>query len=159
MIKVYHGSDVEVREVDLVHSQMFRDFGPGFYVSKEMKQAVRFAKYKADRPSSKTHKAFVSVFEFNDDSIVDGSLRVKKFDNYSDEWVDFIHEYRQSTDTDYDLIIGPIANDDVRTQYARYDMGEISKQELLESLKYKRVTYQYCFKTAKAISFLRRVDL
>ena len=43
MIKVYHGSDVEVREVDLVHSQMFKDFGPGFYVSKEMKQAVRFA--------------------------------------------------------------------------------------------------------------------
>ena len=34
-------------------------------------------------------------------------------------------------------------------------MGEISKDELLESLKYKRVTYQYCFKTMTAVSFLK----
>lgn len=158
MMTVYHGSDVEVREVDLAHSQMYKDFGPGFYVSTERKQAVHFAKYKADRPFSTTHKAVVSVFDFDDRSLSDGSLRVKRFDSYSNEWVDFIHEYRNSRATDYDLIIGPIANDDVRTQYARYDIGEITKAELLESLKYKRITYQYCFKTAKALSFLKRVD-
>ena len=157
-MKVYHGSDVEVREVDLVYSQMYKDFGPGFYVSTERKQAVHFAKYKADRPSSATHKAVVSVFDFDECSLTDGSLRVKKFDSYSNDWVDFIHEYRNSRALDYDLIIGPIANDDVRTQFARYDMGEISKEDLLESLKYKRITYQYCFKTARAVSFLKRVD-
>lgn len=158
-MKVYHGSDVDVRDVDLVHSQMFKDFGPGFYVSADKKQAIRFAKYKADRPSSTTHKAVVSTFDFDDRTLLDGSLRIKMFKSYSEEWVDFIHEYRNSTETEFDLIIGPIANDDVRTQYARYDMGEISKEELLECLKYKRVTYQFCFKTAKAISFLRRVDI
>lgn len=157
-MKVYHGSDVEVKNVDLAHSQMYKDFGPGFYVSVDKKQARHFAKYKADRPASKTHKAIVSVFDFDERALTDGSLRVKKFEGYSTEWVDFIHEYRHTSETDYDLIIGPIANDDVRTQYARYDMGEITKEELLESLKYKRVTFQYCFKTIKAVSFLKSTD-
>jgi len=154
-MKVYHGSDVEVKEVDLTHSQMYKDFGPGFYVSADKKQAIHFAKYKADRPSSKTHKPVVSVFDFNVDALSDGSLKVKHFEGYTTEWVDFIHKYRHSLETDYDLVIGPIANDDVRTQYARYDMGEISKEELLDALKYKRVTYQYCFKTPAALSFLK----
>ena len=157
-MKVYHGSDVEVKHVDLACSQMYKDFGPGFYVSADKKQAVHFARYKAARPASKTHKAVVSEFDFDERSITDGSLRVKLFEGYSTEWVDFIHEYRHSNETDYDLVIGPIANDDVRTQYARYDLGEITKEELLESLKYKRVTYQYCFKTMTAVSFLKRTE-
>lgn len=157
-MKVYHGSDVEVADVDLARSQMYKDFGSGFYVSVDRKQAVLFAKYKADRPASKTHKAVVSVFDFDERALTDGSLRVKQFEGYSTEWVDFIHEYRHSNETDYDLIIGPIANDDVRTQYARYDMGEITKEELLESLKYKRVIYQYCFKTMTAVSFLKSLE-
>lgn len=157
MIKVYHGSDVEVTNIDLAHSQMYKDFGPGFYVSLDEKQAVHFAKYKADRPSSKTHKPVVSVFEFDENRLTDGSLRVKQFEGYSTEWVDFIQEYRNSGETDYDLVIGPIANDDVRTQFVRYDMGEITKDELLKSLKYKRVTYQYCFKTMVAVSYLKSI--
>ena len=54
-MKVYHGSDVKVTNVDLAHSQMYKDFGPGSYVSVDKKQAVHFAKYKADRPASQTH--------------------------------------------------------------------------------------------------------
>lgn len=157
MMKVYHGSDVEVKEIDLSRSLMFKDFGPGFYVSSSLKQAQAFAKYKADRPKSQTHTAVVSAFEFDDASLEDGSLRVKRFDGYSEEWIDFINEYRGSKETDYDLIIGPIANDDVRTSFAQYQLGEMTKQELLEALKYKRVTYQYCFKTEIAVSKLARI--
>lgn len=157
MMKVYHGSDVEICEVDLSRSLMYKDFGPGFYVSADEKQARAFAKYKADRPSSSTHQAVVSVFEFDEASLADGSLKVMRFDNYSEAWIDFIAEYRGKEGTDYDVVIGPIANDDVRTQFAQYTMGEITKAQLLESLKYKRVTYQYCFKTEVAISKLKRI--
>ena len=156
-MKLYHGSDVEVREVDLSHSLMYKDFGPGFYMSAELKQAKAFAKYKADRPKSETHKAVVSTFELDEVCLSDGSLRIKRFAYYSEEWIDFIHIYRTTTDTEYDIVIGPIANDDVRTQFAKYEMGEITKEELLDSLKYKKVTYQYCFKTEAAVSKLRRI--
>jgi hypothetical protein len=48
-MKVYHGSDVEVTNVDLAHSQMYKDFGPGFYVSVDKKQARHFAKKSTDK--------------------------------------------------------------------------------------------------------------
>lgn len=158
-MKLYHGSDVEVKVVDLSYSLMMKDFGPGFYVSADLKQAEAFAKYKADRPKSKTKTPVVSIFEFDDARLSSEELKVKRFENYSEEWIDFIDTYRGKKDTDYDIIIGPIANDDVRTQFALYGFGEITKHELLESLKYKRVTFQYCFKTQIAVSYLRKIEL
>lgn len=157
-MRVYHGSDVEVRDVDLSRSLMFKDFGPGFYVSADRRQAEAFASYKADRPRSMTKTPVVSVFEVDDACLTDGSLRIKRFEGYSEEWIDFIDEYRVSRETEFDLVIGPIANDDVRTSFAQYQMGEMTKAELLEKLKYKRVTYQYCFKTEVAVDKLRRVE-
>ena len=157
MMELYHGSDVEVTEIDLSCSLMFKDFGPGFYVSADKKQAQAFAKYKADRPKSSTHKAVVSTFTIDEACLTDGSLIIKRFENYSEEWIDFIDQYRGSKDTEFDLVIGPIANDDVRTSFAQYQMGEMTKAELLEALKYKRVTFQYCFKTEAAVSKLKRI--
>lgn len=156
-MKLYHGSDVEVTNIDLSRSLMRKDFGPGFYLSANLKQAENFAMYKADRPRSATHTPIVSTFEF--DELKAANLRVKQFDNYSEEWIDFISEYRERSTTDYDLVIGPIANDDVRTKFAQYSFGEITKQELLESLKYKHVTYQYCFKTSNALLALKSIKL
>ena len=156
-MRLYHGSDVEVRSIDLSQSLMYKDFGPGFYVSADLKQAEAFARYKADRPKSVTHVPVVSTFELDETCLKDDSLRIKKFEGYSEEWIDFINEYRGSKDTEFDLVIGPIANDDVRTSFAQYQMGEMTKAELLEALKYKRVTYQYCFKTEAAVSKLRRI--
>lgn len=156
-MRLYHGSDVEVRDIDLSRSLMFKDFGPGFYVSADRVQAENFAKYKADRPRSKTKTPVVSVFEMDDACLTDGSLRIKRFEYYSEEWIDFIDEYRASRDTDFDLVIGPIANDDVRTSFAQYQMGEMTKAELLEALKYKKVTFQYCFKTEAAVSKIKRI--
>lgn len=157
-MRVYHGSDVEVREVDLSRSLMFKDFGPGFYVSAQRRQAENFASYKADRPWSKTKTPVVSLFEMDDACLTDGSLRIKRFEGYSEEWIEFIDEHRASRETEFDLVIGPIANDDVRTSFALYQMGELTKAELLEKLKYKKVTYQYCFKTEAAVARLRRIE-
>lgn len=156
-MRLYHGSDVEVRSIDLSRSLMYKDFGPGFYVSADLKQAEAFARFKADRPKSVTNVPVVSTFELDETCLKDGSLRIKRFEGYSEEWIDFINEYRGSKDTEFDLVIGPIANDDVRTSFAQYQMGEMTKAELLEALKYKRVTYQYCFKTEAAVSKLRRI--
>lgn len=157
-MKVYHGSDVGVRKVDLSYSLMYKDFGPGFYVSADRLQAENFAKYKADHPRSKTHTPVVSTYELDEECLTNGSLRIKKFENYSDEWIGFIEKYRVSKEIEYDLIIGPIANDDVRTSFAEYQMGEITKSELLEKLKYKRVMYQYCFKTDVAVAKLQWIE-
>ena len=48
------------------------------------------------------------------------------------------------------IVIGPIANDDVRTQFVKHMLGEITEIELMENLKWKRCTYQYCFISVSA---------
>ena len=154
-MKLYHGSDVEIVNIDLSYSQINKDFGKGFYLSDDINQAWNFAKYKADKPKSRTKEAVVTEFEFDDSHLYDGSLRVIRFDGYSLEWVSFIKANRQVRNNDYDIVIGPIANDDVRTQFVKHMLGEITEIELMENLKWKRCTYQYCFISDEAISFLK----
>lgn len=153
---LYHGSDVLIDTIDLSKSQYFKDFGRGFYLSDNFKQANGFAIYKAAKPSSKTHKSFVTTFYFDENNLNNGKLLVLKFDSYSEAWIDFIDRNRNSANQKYGVIIGPIANDQVRSQFLRYENGEIDKSELLDSLKYKHLTFQYCFVTEKAISKLER---
>ena len=45
---------------------------------------------------------------------------------------------RQVRNNDYDIVIGPIANDDVRTQFVKHMLGEITEIELMENLKWSK---------------------
>lgn len=156
-MRLYHGSDIEIVAVDLSRSQVNKDFGKGFYLSDDAKQTWNFARYKADKPRSISKTAVVTEFAFDDKHFVDGSLRVLRFDGYSLDWVKFIKENRQTRNKDFDVVIGPIANDDVRTQFVKHMLGEITELELMESLKWKRCTFQYCFISDEAVSFLNIV--
>lgn len=153
-MKLYHGSDVQIESIDLSKSLMNKDFGRGFYLSDDLKQAWDFAHYKADKPRSKTKTPIVTTFDFDEQKLFDGTLKVLRFEGYSIEWVWFIKANRQVRNLEYDVVIGPIANDDVRTQFALHMMGEITEVELMESLKWKKCTYQYCFISQKAVELL-----
>ena len=159
MMMLYHGSDVEIKSVDLSKSQVFKDFGRGFYLSSDLGQARNFAKYKADKPKSKTRIPVVTAFEVDDGIFSDGTFRVKRFDAYTMEWIQFVKANRCILNADYDIVIGPIANDDVKTQFAKHLLGEITEEELMESLKWKRCTYQYCFISEAAVSKLKAKGL
>ncbi len=47
MIRLYHGSTCEIEQIDLSMSKPNKDFGRGFYLSKEKTQALELAEYKA----------------------------------------------------------------------------------------------------------------
>ena len=70
-----------------------------------------------------------------------------------------INSKKTKPHADYDIVIGPIANDDVKTQFARHLLGEITLEELMESLKWKRCTYQYCFISEEAIKRLKATGI
>ena len=55
----------------------------------------------------------------------------------------------------YDIVIGPVANDDVYTTIALYQEEQLTKEETLARLKIKQLYDQYVFCTEKALSFLR----
>lgn len=155
-MSLYHGSTVEIKEIDLSLSKPNKDFGKGFYLSDNYKQAYEMASYKAGLFGS---KPCVTKFEFDESLLKNGSLKVFSFSEYSKEWADFVFKNRNQENKDfshdYDIVTGPIANDRVGAQIRRFVEGDISFDTFLERLKYmKGITFQYFFGTPKAIQTL-----
>ncbi len=74
--------------------------------------------------------------------------KVKLFERYNEEWLDFIMRCRNGeTVGDYDLIVGGIADDKVFDTVDLYTDGLISKEEALKRLAYEKPNIQYCIRT------------
>jgi hypothetical protein len=156
---LYHGSNVEIRHIDLSKSARGKDFGKGFYLSEDEKQAEDMAVFKSLQTNS---TPIVNSFEFDERAMSDHSLRVKIFKEYSLEWAEFVFKNRSNrSDTpvhEYDIVYGPIADDKVGVQIRNFMEGNISIDVFLERLKYiKGVTFQYFFGTEKAIKHLKKL--
>lgn len=57
-------------------------------------------------------------------------------------------------DNKYDLVIGPVANDDLALLFRQFESGLISIATLVEGMKYKKLTSQYSFHSERAIGYL-----
>lgn len=60
---LYHGSTMEITEIDLSRSKPNKDFGKGFYLSEDRQQAFEMASYKAVQLDM---EPVVNVFEFDE---------------------------------------------------------------------------------------------
>ena len=77
------------------------------------------------------------------------------FASYSEEWLDFILRCRRGEDdTNYDLVIGGVANDKVFNTVELFYDGLIDKAEAIQRLRYEKPNLQLCFRSADAISCL-----
>ena len=152
-MKLYHGSNIGIKDIDLNKSKPFKDFGKGFYLSDNETQAMDMAKFKSLISGG---LPIVTMFEFDATGLESSGLEIKKFDSYSNEWLDFIIANREGRKADkYDFVYGPIADDKVGFQLRRYKDELIDKAELLERLKYmKGITFQYFFGSKEAIKYL-----
>ena len=63
-MRLYHGSNVEVRNPSLRYGRNKTDFGKGFYTTTQKEQAEKWAEIKLDR--AKTGGKIVSVYEMDD---------------------------------------------------------------------------------------------
>ena len=156
---LYHGSNVDIREIDLAKSLRGKDFGQGFYLSADEKQAEDMAVFKAKQFDG---IPVISAFEFDETVLNDGSLKVRLFTEYSLEWAEFVFTNRTNmADTplhDYDIIYGPIADDRVGVQIRNLIEKNITLEVFLERLQYiKGITFQYYFGTTRAINLLKRL--
>ena len=156
---LYHGSNIEIRHIDLSKSARGKDFGKGFYLSEDEKQAEDMAVFKSLQTNS---TPIVNSFEFDERAMSDHSLRVKIFKEYSLEWAEFVFKNRSNrSDTpvhEYDIVYGPIADDKVGVQIRNFMEGNISIDVFLERLKFiKGITFQYFFGTENAIKLLKRL--
>jgi hypothetical protein len=153
-MRVYHGSYTEIYEIDLAFCEVSRDFGQGFYVTKLHSQA----EYWAERKGKKQHKAgFVTEFEFNENICRMMKLNVLQFDDYNDEWLDFVVLNRKNETEvqahDYDIVEGPVADDRISIEIDNYIGGFISKEQFLSDLTHNP-SHQICFCTMQSLQAL-----
>ena len=72
-----------------------------------------------------------------------------------EEWLDFVFQCRKGEDkSEYDIVIGGIADDKIFKTIDLYFTGDISKDEALRRLKYEKPNNQYCLRTQRAIDLL-----
>ena len=155
---LYHGTNADFGEIDLSKSKPNKDFGQGFYLSREYAQAMDMAKIKVEQLESGTPT--VLTFEAADEAMA--GLRVLRFDDYSEEWAKFILLNRNNDSPepahDYDIVIGPIANDRVGVQLWKFENGTIDLSTLVHNLRNMNgITFQYFFGTERAIKILKRL--
>lgn len=155
---LYHGTNVDFETIDLSKSKPNKDFGQGFYLSADYNQAMDMAKTKVEQLETGT--PIVLAFEVDEQQMA--KLKIQRYSEYSEEWAKFILLNRRN-DThkpvhDYDIVIGPIANNRVGVQLWKYETQTIDLPTLVRNLQHmKGITFQYFFGTEQAIKLLRRV--
>lgn len=152
-MKLYHSSTVEVTNPDTVHSRDYLDFGKGFYLTSIYDQAVKYAQ----RFIRRNREAWLNSYEFECDLT---QWKVLQFDAYNKEWLQFVAGCRAGNDnSDFDIVIGGIANDKVIQTLDRYFEGEISEDETLGLLKFEKPNIQYCIRSQEMLDYcLKHLD-
>ncbi len=165
---LYHGSNTDIKVIDLAMCRPYKDFGRGFYLT--------VLKGQAEKMSARVARVYggapvISTFELDDNFKETPGLRVKDFGTEtSDEWARFIMNNRSRTYREYsnsecnldnkcDIVIGPIADDAMTVLFRQYENGVLSFENMLNGLTYKETTNQYSFHTEKAIALLKKVSM
>lgn len=156
-MRLYHGTNVDFDDIDLTMSNKYKDFGQGFYLTDIRSQAEELAAKK-----SRLFGGYPVIQEYEfDESLPSGTdLKVLKFDKPSTEWAEFIFKNRNrdyNFTHDFDIVIGPIANDGVAYLLGRYEEGTLTIEELSDKLDYKKLNSQYFFGTDKSLKYIKRL--
>ncbi len=151
-MKLYHGSNVVVEKPIIKSNLRALDFGAGFYLTSSEVQAVKWAQSVTRR--RKTGEPIVNIYSIDENKIAD--LRVLKFEEANGEWLDFVVANRKRIPLaeQYDIIIGPVANDSTLDVINDYMRGRFTKEIAVQLLLPQNLTDQYAFLTDEAITFL-----
>ena len=152
----YHGGTEAVTAPEIRERLHAPDFGKGFYTTASEEQAIRWA--KRVRLVRKATEAVVTVYDVS--ALEANALAVKTFDGVSEEWFDAVIACRQGTDVfaGYDVVIGPVANDNVYQTIRFFETGVYSKDEAMRRLLAERLFNQIVFKTPAALACCRYVS-
>ena len=157
---LYHGSNADIDRIDLTRGLRYKDFGKGFYLTPSRDTAIRMAQKKArlfgGTPTLMTYEM--------DEAALTSSLKVKRFpERACVEWLLFVDANRERKNVepihDYDIVIGPIANDGVVLQLANYHEGVYTPEVVAQQLQDRFLDQQYYFGTERALRFLHKTSI
>jgi len=176
-ITLYHGSIHEFDAIDVSKGKPYKDFGAGFYLSPSKEHSkslarrnrqIEFMRIK-QRKEKTTISAWVYAYELDLSHL--NNMKTKEFPKPDGEWMRFVVTNRNSLarQHDYDVVIGPTANDDTRTSIQAFFtgvFGDINSDGainfLINLIEPCQLPVQYFFGTQRAadlLSFRERVGV
>ena len=91
-MELYHASKEIVQYPEIRKAKYTKDFSWGFYCTNNIKQAIRWANRGKGEP-------VINYYEYE----VNKNLKILKFSEISDEWLDFIALCRSGKTHSYDF--------------------------------------------------------
>lgn len=143
-INIYHGSNVLVEMPQIIVSGFYKDFGYGFYCTNIETQARKWA-------LTKKGDSIVSVYSYQEDK----SLKLLSFPQMTEEWLDFVVNCRRGIKHDYDIVKGPMADDQIWDYVEDFIEGSITREAFWVLAKFKHPTHQIVFCTPKSLSTIK----
>ena len=159
-MKLYHGTNQDIVSIDLAKGLRYKDFGRGFYLTPDRETAVRMAQKK-----SRLFGGIATLITYClVDDFLQSDLKVKCFpEKASVEWFLFVDANRDRKNVqpihDYDIVIGPIADDGVVLQLTNYREGVYSPEQAAALLQDKYLDQQYFFGSDRALGYLHKIDV
>ncbi len=150
---LYHGSNVEVKKPKIIESKRLLDFGTGFYLTSDYEQAKKWAV----RTTSRREEGVPTISVFNIEEEELEKLKCLTFDVAGREWLQYISKNRTDkfAEDAYDVVIGPVANDQAIRTINNYLKGYFSEDIAIQLLLPQKLKDQYAFKTEKALAKLK----
>jgi len=163
---LYHGSNTVVTAIDFTKCRQYKDFGQGFYLTDIREQAEQMAKRVVRLYGG---SPCVSVFDFDEAVFTDSVIKILAFDKPDKDWALFVLNNRNrrfknigdplcNQDNKYDIVSGPVANDDIAYLFGTFSRGLIDIDALIRGLEYKSLTAQYSFHTTLALKYLHSAE-
>lgn len=148
---LFHGTVADFDKINLAKSHNRRDFGVGFYTTLLEQQAKEWGYRLSLREKCTTYYVYQYIFQEND------SLKIRRFHTLDKEWLEFIKANRSKggLQHDYDVVIGPVADDNTMETVQLYIAGILNANEAVDRLKYNQVNNQVSFHTEKALQSLK----
>ena len=152
MITLFHGSYIAVSTPLVKLGRKKVDFGQGFYLTKLRKQAEAWAETIAER-KGRNAEPTLSTYSFDYDAVKSENYRIKIFECYNLEWLEYVVDCRKGgrMQHQYDIVEGGVANDNVIDTVEDYEKGVITAEQALGQLRYKKVNHQICILNQEVI--------
>lgn len=137
---IYHGSNVEVSKPRILQNGFYKDFGYGFYCTNIEKQAKRWA-------LTRRGASVVSHYQY----VKSKELKILEFPDMTEEWLQFVVDCRSGKEHNFDIVEGPMADDQIWDYVEDYLNKKITKEAFWELVKFKYPTHQIVFCTERAL--------
>jgi hypothetical protein len=133
-------------------------WGSGFYTTTSEEQAANFARKVYERTlrhGATNGGRYVSRYTV-DYEVTERELALLRFTSASDTWLDFVMANRMNSYTGkkYDTVYGPVANDTIYRTLIAFEVGALTKKQVIRQLKARKLHDQITFKTEKALSYI-----